>query len=74
MIHLCSRKVIVPKWRAIVFDLDDTLYPERDYVLSGFRAIARWAAEHLRIPAEDGYRELAELFAAGVRETLSIDG
>ena len=27
---------------AVVFDLDDTLYAERDYVLSGFRALGRW--------------------------------
>ncbi|MCB1548487.1 MAG: HAD family hydrolase [Hyphomicrobiaceae bacterium] len=27
----------------IVFDLDDTLYPERSYALSGFRASAAWA-------------------------------
>ena len=26
---------------AVVFDLDDTLYPERDYVRSGFAAVAR---------------------------------
>jgi putative hydrolase of the HAD superfamily len=26
--------------RAIIFDIDDTLYPERDYVLSGYRAVA----------------------------------
>ncbi|MCY2926141.1 MAG: HAD family hydrolase [Planctomycetota bacterium] len=25
---------------AVVFDLDDTLYPERDYVRSGYRAVA----------------------------------
>lgn len=25
---------------AVIFDLDDTLYPERDYVRSGYRAIA----------------------------------
>lgn len=30
--------------RAVVFDLDDTLYPERDYVLGGYRAVG----EHLR--------------------------
>ncbi|MFP3937918.1 MAG: HAD family hydrolase [Phycisphaerae bacterium] len=28
------------KIRAIVFDLDDTLFPERDYVRSGYRAVA----------------------------------
>jgi len=31
-----------PPIRAVVFDLDDTLYRERDYVLSGFRAVGRF--------------------------------
>lgn len=30
--------------RAILFDLDDTLYPLRRFVLSGFRAVARYLA------------------------------
>jgi putative hydrolase of the HAD superfamily len=33
--------------RCIVFDLDDTLYLERDYVRSGFTFVGRWAAEEL---------------------------
>lgn len=28
--------------RALVFDLDDTLYPEREFVLSGFAAVDAW--------------------------------
>jgi len=28
----------------VVFDLDDTLYLERDYVRSGFRAVDAWLA------------------------------
>ena len=31
--------------RVIVFDLDDTLYAERDYVTSGFRRVGRWLEE-----------------------------
>lgn len=54
-------------WAAIIFDLDDTLYPERDYVLSGFRAVSQWAERHLGIPGESGYDELSRLFRAGVR-------
>ena len=27
----------------VIFDLDDTLYPERQFAISGFRAAARWA-------------------------------
>lgn len=30
------------RMRAVVFDLDDTLYAQRDFKLSGFRAVARW--------------------------------
>lgn len=55
------------KWQAIVFDLDDTLYPEHDFVLSGFRAVARWAQEHLSIPSGQGYADLCMLHASGVR-------
>lgn len=28
--------------RGVVFDMDDTLYPESSYVESGFQAVARW--------------------------------
>src|SRR5213082_3476474 len=31
----------------VVFDIDDTLYLERDYVRSGFRAVGEWARESL---------------------------
>lgn len=29
----------------VIFDLDDTLYPERDYCMSGFRAVAGYIAQ-----------------------------
>jgi putative hydrolase of the HAD superfamily len=32
--------------QALVFDLDDTLYPEKDYLTSGYRAVARHVAEN----------------------------
>lgn len=54
-------------WQAVIFDLDDTLYPERAYVLSGFRAVAEWAEAELGIPAAQGLAELGALFAQGVR-------
>lgn len=47
----------------IVFDLDDTLYPEREFALSGFRAAGQWAAETLGI---DGLaQEMTGLFEDG---------
>jgi putative hydrolase of the HAD superfamily len=36
--------------RAVAFDLDDTLYPERAYVESGFAAVARAFADRLGAP------------------------
>ena len=54
-------------WQAIIFDLDDTLYSERDYVLSGFGAVAEWGESHLRIPKEQGYSRLLQLYTDGVR-------
>lgn len=57
----------MPVFRAIIFDLDDTLYPERAYVFSGFQAVAAWAEEHLGIPTAQGMAELWQLFNNGVR-------
>ena len=48
--------------RAVIFDMDDTLYLERDYVRSGFRAVASSS------PNPDGiYQQLWSWFEAGVR-------
>ena len=33
----------------LVFDLDDTLYPERMFAISGFRAAAKWAEHELGV-------------------------
>ncbi len=50
--------------RLVAFDLDDTLYPEVDYVKSGFRAVSpvlsRWAG----IPRRRAEEELWEAFCA----------
>src|SRR4030066_168009 len=40
----------VTGWRAIGFDLDDTLYPERAFVLSGFGAVAGWIEAAVGLP------------------------
>ena len=51
--------------RVIVLDLDDTLYLERDYVVSGFRAVDRWLRE---VHGSAGFLAPAmEHFAAGRR-------
>lgn len=37
--------------KAVLFDLDQTLYPEADYVRSGFRAVAQFAARQAGLNA-----------------------
>ena len=53
--------------QAIVFDLDDTLYSEQDYVMSGFRTVAEWAAVNLGIAQYEGFTTLSNLYHQGVR-------
>ena len=53
----------------VVFDIDDTLYLERDYVRSGFQAVDGWCREHLGRP---GFGASAwEAFQQGARATSS---
>jgi len=47
----------------IVFDLDDTLYPERQFALSGFRAAGAWAREQYGV--EGLAEEMADLLDSG---------
>ena len=51
----------------VVFDLDDTLYLERDYVRSGFSAVASFAAADDSDLATAIHDFLWETFEAGVR-------
>jgi putative hydrolase of the HAD superfamily len=51
--------------RLVVFDLDDTLFPEREYVNSGFAAVDRAIRRRFD---HHGFEEVArELFESGVR-------
>ncbi len=57
-----------PCSRVFVFDLDDTLYLERDYARSGFTAVGEWAAETIGL---EGFGNRCwELFKEGVRGTI----
>ncbi|WP_424017670.1 HAD family hydrolase [Halorientalis pallida] len=52
---------------AVAFDLDDTLYPESEFVLSGFRAVADMLAERSGASADRIYEFLEAEFKNGVR-------
>jgi putative hydrolase of the HAD superfamily len=53
----------------IVFDLDDTLYPEIQFVKSGFRAVSEYVAAS-GLAGTDVYGGLWETFCRGVRGTV----
>ena len=43
---------------AVIFDLDDTLYPQVQHVHSGFAAVATYVDRHFNVPAKDVYASL----------------
>lgn len=55
---------------AVVFDLDDTLYPERQFALGGFRAAAHAAAERFDRDPRRLLRCLVSAFRRGARSTV----
>jgi putative hydrolase of the HAD superfamily len=55
---------------AVVFDLDDTLYPERQFALGGFRAAAHAAAERFDRDPRCLLRRLVSEFRRGARSTV----
>jgi putative hydrolase of the HAD superfamily len=57
-----------PDVDAIVVDIDDTLFLERDYVRSGFEAVGRWARRELRI--DDFSQRAWAMFRRGHRGTI----
>ena len=55
-------------YRIVVFDLDDTLYSEREYVFSGFATVSEWIANTYDL---NGFYEFAvKSFLAGSRGNI----
>ena len=59
--------------RALLFDLDDTLYREADFVASGFRAVAERMAAICRVPSEEIHRQMMDTLAGGGRRKVMPD-
>lgn len=49
----------------LVFDLDDTLFPEREFVRSGFQAVGNWISDKYSVV--DFFEVAWQLFIAGKR-------
>jgi putative hydrolase of the HAD superfamily len=67
MNHSSLLEIFLNKLRSIIFDLDDTLYPEEEFVQSGFRTVAKWANQTLSIPRDEGLQLLLDFYHIGVR-------
>ena len=48
----------------LIFDLDDTLYDERTYVESGFRAVARWGYDRFGWDPERSFSTMISVLDA----------
>lgn len=54
--------------KVVVFDLDDTLFPERQFVISGFQAVSDWILSKYSVPGFDVTAE--SLFKEGCRGNI----
>lgn len=59
--------------QALVFDLDDTLYREKDFVESGFKAVARHVASNLGCDYEEIYHRMIDTQnTSGRRKAMEV--
>jgi len=56
--------------KVIVFDLDDTLYDEMSYVLSGFRAVSRAIESKYGVPGNESLAYMIEMLNQAGRGTV----
>ena len=54
--------------KGILFDLDDTLYPEKQFVMSGFRAVASYLSKKYGMDSDYIFSILKEDFENGLRK------
>lgn len=52
----------------LIFDLDDTLYQEELYALSGFKAVADYISKTYEVASEESFRTLVSALKSGERE------
>lgn len=51
--------------KVVVFDLDDTLYKEIDFLKSGYRKVADYVGRHVRLSSNDIYYNLLSWYSRG---------
>ena len=60
-------EILIYLIKGIILDLDDTLYPEFDYVKSGFKAVSLYISKKLNYDEKILYSYLLNNFKIGVR-------
>lgn len=53
---------VMKKFKAVIFDLDDTLYPEIDYVISGFKVVSKYISNKINMKSDQVFNKLLKLF------------
>ena len=56
--------------KALLFDLDDTLYDEKQFVESGFFKLAEFVESKFKINKKDFYKILIDIFKGGARGNI----
>ncbi len=56
--------------KAILFDLDDTLYEEKEFVKSGFKEVAKFISNKFKINEKIFYKILSNVFSEGIRGNI----
>jgi putative hydrolase of the HAD superfamily len=49
--------------KAIIFDLDDTLISEEEYIISGYKHVSKFLSERVNLNEEEIYQQLMLLFS-----------
>ena len=53
--------------KAVIFDLDDTLYPEKEFVVGGFQAVTKYLAKRYKLKQSKIFDILKSDFEKGIR-------
>ena len=57
--------------KVVIFDLDDTLIAEKEYIKSGYREVARYLSEKYNVVQEVIYKELWEIFKKDTKNVFN---
>lgn len=56
--------------KAILFDLDDTLYEEKEFIKSGFKEVAKFINNKFKVNEKIFYKILSDVFSEGIRGNI----